>query len=67
MASFGNVARVFMALFYTAAGLAFLFTDLLSARISEYRTVIGAVLLGYGILRLVLWIRARRSVTDHDQ
>lgn len=50
-----------MSLLYAAAGLAFLCTDLLKSRIAEHRTLIGGVLLGYGIIRLFLWWRWYRA------
>lgn len=59
--SFASISRLAMSLLYAAAGLAFLCTDLLKSRIAEHRTLIGGVLLGYGIIRLFLWWRWYRA------
>lgn len=59
--SFGSISRLAMSVLYSTVGLAFLFTDVLSDRIAEHRTLIGGVLLGYGILRLFMWWRWYKS------
>lgn len=46
-----------MSLFYVAVGAGFLFTDMLRPLIPTYRVPLGALLTGYGVLRLVLWTR----------
>ncbi|HNR55234.1 MAG TPA: hypothetical protein PKJ19_08715 [Flavobacteriales bacterium] len=53
--SFGSASRLFMSAFYTLAGLALLFTNVLVDTITTYRMLIGGVLVGYGVLRFVLW------------
>lgn len=58
--SFGNVSRLVMSAFYTLAGLALLFTDVLADTITTYRSLIGGVLVGYGLLRSVLWWQWRQ-------
>lgn len=50
-----------MSALYTVAGLIFLFTDVFADRIAEHRVLIGALLLGYGIMRLVLWRRWQKN------
>lgn len=42
---------------YAAAGLALLFTNAVSDLIPRYRLPLGLLLLGYAIVRLVLWWR----------
>lgn len=58
---FSRILRLVMSAFYAVVGLLFLLTDVLADRIPDHRTVLGAVLLGYGLLRLVMWLRGRRS------
>ncbi|MCC6541006.1 MAG: hypothetical protein IT225_02180 [Flavobacteriales bacterium] len=55
--SFASASRLFMSAFYTLAGLALLCTDLLADAVTAYRIPIGGVLVGYGLLRFVLWKR----------
>lgn len=59
--SFASIARLFMSAFYGFAGLIFLFTNVFADRITEHRTLIGAVLLGYGIMRFVMWRRSHKN------
>lgn len=42
---------------YAAAGLALLFTNVVLDLIPRYRVPLGLLLVGYGILRAVLWWR----------
>jgi hypothetical protein len=46
---------LFMSVFYIACGCVLLFTDALKDVITQWRTAIGAVLVGYGLVRLVIW------------
>lgn len=46
-----------MCAFYVAAGCALLLTSWLADIIHNYRSVIGAVLLIYGLVRGVMWWR----------
>jgi hypothetical protein len=46
-----------MSVFYLAVGLGFLFTDMLIEWVPQWRTAIGAVIAGYGLLRGYMWWR----------
>lgn len=59
--SFGSISRLFMSALYIVVGLVFLFTDVLKDRFPEHRQVIGGVLVGYGIIRFVLWQRWNKT------
>ena len=48
---------VFMSVVYIVAGCIMLFTNIAGDVVSQYRTIFGAVLVGYGVLRGVLWFR----------
>lgn len=50
---------VVMSVVYILAGCALLFTDALKNSIVHYRNIIGGVLMGYGVLRLVMWYLKR--------
>jgi predicted permease len=50
-----------MSAFYAVMGLLFLTTNLLAEALPQYRAAIGAVLLGYGLLRGWMWYRKRRN------
>ena len=45
-----------MAIFYVAIGFSLLFTNVLEEQIFKYRWQIGAVFLGYGLLRIFMFI-----------
>jgi uncharacterized membrane protein HdeD (DUF308 family) len=61
---FRNIARLVMSVVYLIAGLLILCTDVLSDTISSYRTLLGAVLVGYGLLRGWLWYRGRANTKE---
>lgn len=42
-----------MAIFYMAFGFFMAFTDVLKDRLPNYRLLIGGILMGYGVFRLV--------------
>ncbi len=50
-----------MTVVYITAGLALLFTDVLDDTVTRYRKAIGAILVGYGILRAVLYFSRRKG------
>ncbi len=50
-----------MSVFYAVMGVLFLSSDLFVEAIPDYRPAIGAVLLGYGLLRGWMWFRKRRN------
>jgi uncharacterized membrane protein HdeD (DUF308 family) len=52
-----------MSAFYLAVGLGFLFTNMLAELVPTWRTAIGAVITGYGLLRFYMWWRKRASGT----
>lgn len=52
---------VFMSVVYIIAGCVLLFTDIASEVVSEYRTMLGAVLIGYGVVRGGLWLRKQSA------
>ena len=54
-----------MSAIYVAAGLGFLFTTVAIDLIPRYRLPLGLLLLGYGIVRFVLWWRKnKRAAAD---
>ncbi len=53
---------VFMSVVYIVAGCIMLFTNIAGDVVSQYRTIFGAVLVGYGVLRGVLWFRKNKAV-----
>jgi hypothetical protein len=53
-----------MSLLYVLAGCGFLFTDLLIDLIPLYRVPLGALLAGYGVIRMVLWWRKYANGSD---
>lgn len=55
-----RIFALVMTVVYVLAGLALLFTDALNDTVTRYRKGIGAVLLAYGIIRLVLHFTRRR-------
>jgi hypothetical protein len=50
-----------MSVFYAVMGVLFLTTNVLAEPLPHYRPAIGAVLLGYGVLRGWMWFRKRRD------
>jgi hypothetical protein len=50
-----------MSVFYAVMGVLFLTTDVLAGPLPHYRPAIGAVLLGYGLVRGWMWYRKRRG------
>ena len=52
-----KILRTGMPVVYVIAGAMLLFTDVLSDIIVRYRSAIGCVLIGYGLLRIVLVVR----------
>jgi prepilin signal peptidase PulO-like enzyme (type II secretory pathway) len=50
-----------MAVVYMALGLALLVTNVLQHVVPNYRSALGAVLLGYGAIRLWSWYRKGNS------
>lgn len=56
-----QVFRILMVAVYIAAGSALLLTEVLADRIKVQRHTIGWVLVGYGVVRGVLWYRSFRS------
>lgn len=50
-----------MSVFYAVLGVLFLATDVLAEALPHYRPAIGAVLLGYGLVRGWMWYRKRRG------
>lgn len=49
-----------MSLLYVVAGCLLLFTTAMPA-IDTFRTAIGAVLIAYGVIRGVVWIRKNKA------
>ena len=55
-----------MSVVYIVLGCLLLFTPLLQNVIDTYRSAIGGVLIGYGVLRGGLWIRRYRSESEAE-
>ncbi|HQV51109.1 MAG: hypothetical protein IPF95_05215 [Flavobacteriales bacterium] len=51
---------VSMFMIYIVAGCLFLFTNFAGDTVRQYRTLFGAVLVGYGLIRGILWFRKNR-------
>lgn len=55
-----------MSVVYIVLGCLLLFTPMLENVIDTYRSGVGGVLIGYGVLRGGLWIRRWRSDNEAD-
>jgi hypothetical protein len=55
-----------MSVFYAVLGVLFLATDVLAEALPHYRPAIGAVLLGYGLVRGWMWYRKRRNQAQEN-
>jgi hypothetical protein len=55
-----------MSVVYIVLGCSLLFTSLLENVVGTYRSGIGVVLVGYGVLRAGLWIRRYRSESEAE-
>ena len=53
-----------MSVAYIVLGCLLLFTPMLEEVIDMYRSAIGGVLIGYGVLRGGLWLRRWRTGND---
>jgi hypothetical protein len=63
--SFRTIFDRSMAVIYITAGVALIATDALATVVPDNRVLLGAVLAGYGALRLYLgWRRTHRTAAD---
>ncbi len=56
-----NAFALGMSGFYILAGLLIGLTDVAKDVLPHYRPALALVLVGYGVLRLVMWLRRRRT------